>query len=76
MIIIMIIVTIIIIIIIIIIRIIIRIAEASGARPASRGAPVRLEELLYGYSLQGGCSGRGVQWMGAVSYNKLVHNII
>ena len=29
-----------------------------------------------GYSLQGGCSGRGVQWMGVVVYNKLEHNII
>ena len=25
-----------------------------------------------GYSLQGGCSGRGVQWIGVVSYSKLV----
>ena len=24
----------------------------------------------------GGCSGRGVQWVGIVSYNQLVHNII
>ena len=26
--------------------------------------------------ITGGCSGRGVQWMGVVSYNKLVHNTI
>ena len=25
---------------------------------------------------KGGCSGRGVQWMGVVLYSKLVHNII
>ena len=25
--------------------------------------------------ISGGCSGRGVQWIGVVSYNKLVHNI-
>ena len=31
---------------------------------------------LAGYSLQGGCRGRGVQWIGIVLYNKLVHNII
>ena len=29
-----------------------------------------------GYSLQGGCSGRGVQWIGVVLYNKLVYDII
>ena len=26
--------------------------------------------------ITGGCSGRGVQWMGVVLYNKLVYNII
>ena len=26
--------------------------------------------------ITGGCSGRGVQWMGVVVYNKLVYNII
>ena len=25
---------------------------------------------------KGGCSGRGVQWMGVVLYSKLVHNVI
>ena len=27
-------------------------------------------------SITGGCSGRGVQWMEVVLYNKLVYNII
>ena len=26
--------------------------------------------------IKGGCSGREVQWIGVVLYNKLVHNII
>ena len=26
--------------------------------------------------IKGGCSGRGVQWIGVVLYNKLVYNII
>ena len=29
-----------------------------------------------GYSLQWGCSGRGVQWMGAVLHNQVVYSII
>ena len=35
-----------------------------------------LEFSSVGYSLQGGCSGSGVQWMGVVSYSKTAYNIM
>ena len=35
-----------------------------------------IENSASGYSLRGGCSGRGVQWIGVVLYNKLVYNSI
>ena len=34
------------------------------------------ETLNSSVFITGGCSGRGVQWIGVVSYNKLVCNII
>ena len=47
----------------------------------SRGLPSQpkiaaTEATETGYSLQGGCSGRGVQWMGVVYSNKKVYNSI
>ena len=43
-------------------------ARCRSGSPAARSSP--------GYSLQGGCGGRGVQWMGVVSNNQTGCNIM
>ena len=55
-------------------------AALAGA-PDGVGVPLALiaglaAHNMNGYSLQGGAVGGGMQWIGVVSYNKLVYNII
>ena len=42
---------------------------------AHAGRPLRASVYLWVF-IRGGCSGRGVQWMGVVLHSKLVYNII
>ena len=51
---------------------------ASGLSWQTRLSSIRRLEtsFLHGYSLQGGAVGGGVQWIGVVSYSKIVYNNI
>ena len=48
-------------------------AFRSTPRTGAAGIEPRFPTWVF---ITGGCSGRGVQWMGAVLYNRLVYNII
>ena len=51
--------------------------QITGICVKNRG--VRFHRILfqhYWILCRGGCSGRGVRWMGVVLYSKIVHNII
>ena len=48
-------------------------AQGSGRSPKSRRRISRLSSWVF---IKGGCSGRGVQWMGVVLYNNTAYHII
>ena len=45
----------------------------AGSAARSPASPRARTDWVF---ITGGCSGRGVQWIGVVLYNKLVYNII